>query len=356
MRISVCVAIFALFVCSNSAIRAAVAENNDGPTELQTKLTAAENDFKAGKIESAIDQATALTTIHDGSFFKSDQVVREAKAYLAVFKLKAGHPDEAARLIREILISLQLEFPADAKFSTNAAELFAGAPQTLKTYFAEVIRRLGENTDTQQIINSLIDNTVPRNYAKRLQAFGKHLQPALAQLDNLKETTDGEELRYGDPLTSIDCIKSDKTTNPALTEKSLNELARTLDALANEAQQMPVGDARATVGVYKLALAANSAGHYLQAETFATQAIQHIDALASDMPIHIQAKLVLAYALLKQGKMAEFKTVRDELLKVADRNKQERLLISLARFTEASGDEAFAAAIYKRTSGTGANK
>ena len=68
--------------------------------------------------------------------------------------------------------------------------------------------------------------------------------------------------------------------------------------------------------------------------------------MTNTSPIVPQVRVALAYALLKQGKNQEFKALKDELLE--DIGDRERLLVALARFTEISGDDAGAAATYKR--------
>lgn len=316
------------------------------PDALQARLVEAETNYKTGKVDDAINQAKSLVDVTDSSFLESDKVAREAKADLAVFQLKAGHPDQTAMLMRELLVNLQLELPMDPRYATNAATVLAESPQTLKDYFGSVTKRLNESADTKAIIVSIIDNTVPKDYSAQLKSYCKRLQATNDQLQAFQTIADGEELKYGDSLSSLDAADADSASDPKLSASTLDELGKTLDALATQAQQMPVGDVRAALGLYRVALLANSAQRYKQGETFAQQSIDHVRAVADRLPSIPQVRVALAYALLKQDKKPEFNALKDDLLKCKD--DEERLLVTLARFTEASGDDAGAAAIYKR--------
>lgn len=292
------------FICSGSALGTNTPEKGTSPDELQAQLDEAEINFKAGKIDTAITQATSLLNVKDSSFLKSDHASRNAKADLAVFQLKAGHPDQTALLIRQLLISLQLELPMSEQFSQNSAQIFAESPKQLKVFFDSVIRRLDDQSDTKQIIYSIIDNTVPKDYERQLNEYSNRLQKALAQLQELKPFSDREELKYGDPLTPLNTNPENKS-DPNLRETSLERLGISFNQLAKDAQQMPVGDARAALGLSKLALASNSAEHYALGEKFARQSIQHFEAIANDLPQINQAKITLAYALMKQAKIGD---------------------------------------------------
>ncbi|MBC7996620.1 MAG: hypothetical protein IAF58_01680, partial [Leptolyngbya sp.] len=279
MRNLFAVACLLSVICSGSALAANIPGKGTSPDELQVQLDEAEINFKAGKIETAITQATSLMNVRDSSFLKSDRASRNAKGDLAVFQLKAGHPDQTALLIRELLISLQLELPMHGQFSQNSAQIFAESTKQLKVFFDSVIRRLEDQSDTKQIIYSIIDNTVPKDYEQQLNAYSKRLQKALARLQELEPFSDREELKYGDPLTPLNTNPENKS-DPNLRETSLERLGISFNQLAKDAQQMPVGDARAALGLSKLALAANSAEHYTLGEKFARQSIQHFDSVA----------------------------------------------------------------------------
>jgi len=306
---------------------ALAAETSDS---LQAKLNDAERIYKDGKTAVAIEQATKLLGTHDNSVLKSDRVARDAKADLCVFQLKAGRPDESARLIRELLLTLQLEAPMDPRFAPAPAEVYAQFPKMLKDNFGKVVVRLGETKDTKQILDALVDNTVPKDYASQLNAHCKRVDQALKKLDELKSIADGEELKYGDPLSSLD--EEPATDEGKPDTATLDKLGSTLDELATNAQQMPVGDARPALALYRLALVANSMKRFPQAETLAKQSISHINALSDDVSGLPDVQVALAYALAKQGKIDEFKAVKDEYQKTGD--ERERLKTALNRFEE----------------------
>jgi FKBP-type peptidyl-prolyl cis-trans isomerase len=345
IALSACIAL-GVFSVSCTGVKAADADPDTSQSALQARLAEVEKNYKAGKIDAAIDGASSLIDVTDNSFLMSDLVAREAKADLAVFRLKAGRPDETARLMRELLLRMQLELPILPSFSTNSAKLFADSPSELKDYFGKVIARLGEKPETKAIIDSIIDNTVPKDYVKQLSAYCKDVQTELDQLTDLKTIADCEELKYGDGLSSIDDEDQENKSNPKLSAESLDKLGKTFDSLATQAQQLPVGDARAALALYRVALLANSAQRFSQAETFAKQSLLHINALTSDLSGINQVRVALAYALLKQGKVDEFKSIKDDLLKTS--YDQDRLLFTLARFTASSADEAGVLTIYKR--------
>jgi hypothetical protein len=307
-------------------------------------LNKAELDFKGGKVDAAIAAANRILAQSDDKKLSLDWIAPNVKTDLAVFQLKAGHADESARLIREVLLQMQMQFIMDPRFSKNPAEVYADSPRVLKESFNTVLVKLGEGADTKAIIDSLIDNTVPKNYSAQLQTYCSQVQESLKALDDIKTIIDSEELKYGDPLSSINDVYEENKSDPRLSETSLNKLGDTLDKLATEAQQMPVGDARPAVALSKLALAANSVERYQQAEAFSKKSIAHAKALTEGISGLSDFQLTLAFSLLKQNKIDEFKALRDQLLKSYDG--RERLLIALARFTEATGDGAGALSIY----------
>src|SRR4051794_29923982 len=80
-------------------------EQDRSSEALQARLDNAESNYKNGKIDLAIEQATSLIDVTESSFFESDRVARDAKADLAVFQLKAGNSDQTAKLVRELLLN-----------------------------------------------------------------------------------------------------------------------------------------------------------------------------------------------------------------------------------------------------------
>jgi hypothetical protein len=321
-------------------------EVDRSPSALQARLEQAENSFKSGKLAEAVEQASSLSKLTDSSAFQSDTIAQAAAADLAVFQFKAGHPEETARLMRQLLLKLQLELPMDPKFATAPAQVLATAPAMLKEQFAKVIARLGEKSDTGTIIDLIIDNAAPKNYAAQLKTYCARIEAVMKELEPLRSIADAEQLKYGDPLTTLENDAKEMESDPKTSAANLSKIGTNLDALATQAQQMPVGDGRPALGLYTLALVANSAGRYEQAAKFAELAEQHINAVMDDSPMLKQIHVATGYALLKQGKTDEFKALKDVLAKSPDNN--ERMLVTLARFTEKSGDDAGAAAIYKR--------
>jgi len=243
------------------------------------------------------------------------------------------------------LVSMQMELPMDPRYSTDSAKVLAEAPHLLKESFHKLLDEKHETNETKQIIDSLVDNTVPKDYDAQLKSYDKNLQLALAQLRTVQSTAETEALKYEDPLRSLEAEKE----NLAGTEMSatkLSKLGKTLDSLATQARFLPVGDVRAAVGLYSLTLVANGMGQFRDAETFAQQSINHVNAMADNMPVVPRIQIALAYALAKQGKNDEFKTLRDTMLKTA--GDQESTLVTLARLTENTADYPGAVAIYKQ--------
>lgn len=314
------------------------------PSALQARLDRAEKSFHDGKVSLAVDEASSLINLVDSSFLQSDQVAREAKADLAVFQLKAGHPDETARLMRELLLSLQLDMPILPEYDVKSSEILIGAPAMLKEYFAKVVDRLGETSQTKLIVDSIIDNTCPKDYAAQIKAYSKNLQVSMLQLEPLRSTAESEELKYSDSLSELEPEQSGQPG--AADADALKKIGASLDKLATQAQQMPLGELRPVLGLYRLALVANSQKNYPLAEEFARQSAAHLKAVPGNFPITAQIQLALAYALMQEGKKVEFKSVMDALLKRIDG--EERLLVGAARLTERSGDAAGALNIYQQ--------
>lgn len=316
-------------------------------------LQDAELDYKAGKVDVAIKAAEEfLRSLEDkqsaggSSGFGQDTsgLQQKIKVDLAVFQVKAGHADESARLIREMLLEIQMAAPMFPNYSTSPADVYAESVTFIKDSFKPVLERLGEGDDTKAIINSLVDNTVPKNYPQRLKTYCNHVQEALKPLDDIRTIIDSEELKYGDPLSSLEVLDENKS-DPQLSKASLDKIGAKLDELATEAQQMPVGDARPALALNQVALAANSAGRFDQAESFALKSLAHIKALTENISGLPDVQTALAFAYVQQGKSAEFKALKEQLMK--NYGGRERLLITLARFTEATGDGASALDIYK---------
>jgi hypothetical protein len=345
----------ALFVGSVGSFeaRAATAEEpkDISASTLQARLDEAENNYRSGKFDLAFTQLSSLVNYTDQNHLTFEEPSRAAKADLAFYQLKAGQPDQTAKLMCELLLNSQMELPMDPRFSTNPALVFGETPAKLKDYFKKMLKRLEEKGDFQPILDSIIDNTVPHNYSAQLNTYCKHLKDACDQLNDLHSIADSEELKYGDPLSSLDdkAVSQDKPDNL----DKLDKLGSTLNDLATQAQYMPVADLRASLALYRLALVENSAGRYKQAETFAQQSINHIKPIADNLPAVAQIRVALAYALIKQGKTDEFKALRDDLLKslsdpIPGNSTQERVAVSLARLTELAGDDQGAVSIYKR--------
>ncbi len=316
------------------------------PDVLKAKLDEAEKSFKDGKVDEAVKQATALLGAKDSSVFQSDAVAREAKADLVVFQLKAGNADQSAMLISELLRNLQLELPMDPRFASNTADLLAESIQTLKDYFARVVKRLNEKDETKQIIDSLVDNSVPKDYREQLKTYCTRMNSIDRELAELKAVAESEELRYGDSLTDLNDPIAENKTDPQLSADRLEKLDKALLELDDQARQMPLGDARASLGIYRLALVANSAQRYWQAELFAQQALSRLNALSNGAAVFPDVKIALAYALVKQGKKKEFSDLKDQLLKNFDN--RERILVALARLCEANGENSEAISVYNR--------
>lgn len=271
------------------------------------------------------------------------------QAHNALAQLKAGHPDESARIIREMLIRMQLELIMDPSYAKNSAELYARSPQILKDFFDKEIDKQntdgsGTSSDTKAIIESLINNTVPKDYSARLKKHCDGVDAAMKQLDEFKSIADGEQLKYGDPLTSLNEENPEADPASNISVATLEKLGKSLNELATEAQQMPVGDVRAALGLYRLALVANSSKHYPQAADYAQNSNEHIKALTDENAGLTDVQLALAYALLKQEKFEAFNAIKNELLKHTDET--ERMFITLARFCELKHDDAEALKIY----------
>lgn len=320
--------------------------------EPQAVLQGAEENYKNGKVDIAISAAKELLqSLEDeqlsqsnGSMQDTSSMLQKVKSDLVVFFVKAGDPSESARIIRELLLELQLASPMMPEFSTSPADVFGESMRLLKESFGRVLQRLSEGEDTKEIVSSLIDNTVPKDYSKRLKVYCEHVQDALETLDEIRTITDGEELKYGDPLRTL-AINSEGTANPLLSNERLAKIGASLDELATEAQQLPVGDARPALGLYRVALAANSVGRYEQAESFAQKSLAHLNALAETPSGALDVKLALAFSYMNRSKMTEFNELKNEILK--NYGGRERLLVALARFTKATGDGAGAFGIYE---------
>lgn len=320
--------------------------------EPQAVLQGAEENYKNGKVDIAISAAKELLqsladeqlSQSNGSMQDTSSILQKVKSDLVIFFVKAGDPSESARIIRELLLELQLASPMIPEFSTSPADVFSKSLTLLKDSFGRVLERLGEGDDTKAIVSSLIDNTVPKDYSKRLKVYCDHVQDALKTLDEIRTITDGEELKYGDPLRTL-AIDSEGTANPLLSNERLAKIGASLDELATEAQQLPVGDARPALGLYRVALAANSVGRYEQAESFAQKSLAHLNALAETPSGALDVKLALAFSYMNRSKMTEFNELKNEILK--NYGGIERLLVALARFTKATGDGAGALGIYE---------
>lgn len=318
---------------------------------MKARLEEAEKSYRDGKVDAAIEQATRLVGVKCGGFLGSSQTSRDAMADLAIFQIKAGRPDESARLVRQLLLAMQLELPMAAGYESDPAGLYADSPRMMKEWFGRVLSRLGEKDpgDTRAIIDSLIDNTVPRDYPAKLAAYCKSMKEALGPVAGLRSIADGEQLRYGDPLASLaeDSAPAgeDKMPGPA----KLDELGATLQELAEKARCMPVADARPAIALYQLALVANSSRHFDKGEKFIEAAIASLGSLTDtstdDSPAAPDMQLTLAYALIRQGKLDEFKTLKDRVLKNTEVN--ERHLVTMARMTDIAGDTAGALQIFK---------
>jgi hypothetical protein len=290
------------------------------------------------------------------------------QAQNALAQLKAGHPDESARIIREMLIRMQLAFIMDPNYEKNPVELYAKSPQMLKEYFDKAIEKQNTgddlkadidskagidskasvnakaSSDTRAIIASLINNTVPKDYSAQLKKHCGAVDAAMKQLDEFKSIADGEQLKYGDPLTSLNEGNPEADPPSNVSVATLEKLGTSLHELATEAQNMPVGDARAALGLYRLALVANSSKHYSQAADYAQKSNDHIKALTDEIAGLSDVQIALAYALLKQEKYDAFDAIKNELLKRKDES--ERMFITLARFCELKRDDAEALKIY----------
>jgi hypothetical protein len=320
--------------------------------ESHAVLQGAEYNYKIGKVDVAISAAKELLhTLEDeqlsqsnGSMQDTSSMLQKVKSDLVVFSVKAGDPSESARIIRELLLELQMASPMMPEFSTSPADVFSKSVTLLKKSFEPVLQRLSEGDETKAIVGSLIDNTVPKDYSKRLKVYCACVQDALKTLDGIRTITDGEELKYGDPLRTL-AIDSEGTTNPLLSKERLAKIGATLDELATEAQQLPVGDARPALGLYRVALAANSVGRYEQAESFAQKSLAHLNALVEKPSGALDVKLALGFSYMNQSKMTEFNDLKNEILK--NYGARERLLVALARFTKATGDGAGALGIYE---------
>jgi hypothetical protein len=309
---------------------------------LQKRLAEVESSFRNGNLNSAIDQASSLLNVPDSSFFESNFVAREAKKDLAIFQLKAGHPDESTKLIRELSMSFQNDMHIDPKFETQPAEVLATVPSMLKDQFAKVIDRLGESADTKVKIESIISSIYPQDYVGQLKTYFSHLKTAMNQLAPLQRIAESEQLKYDDPLASLD----DDKDAPKLNHSNLQRIGKSLDALATEARQLPVGDLQAASGLYRLSLAANNAKDYQQAEMFAQQGLAQVKAMEPNAALPGSLEITLAYALIKQGKLEAFDSLKNDLLRRLGDN--EANLVTLARFTTLRGDKSGAVSIYAR--------
>lgn len=281
------------------------------------------------------------------SALESERVSPQAKVAETISQLKAGHPDESARLIRELLMESQLALPMDPSFSNSSADLYVKSPQMLKDFFFKILEKDNASLDTKTIIESLINNTIARDYSTRVKAYCSRLDKTLKQLEEFRADADSEALKYGDSLTSLidDSGTSNGEIGSNVNTTAIEKLAKTLHELATEAQQIPVGDARPALGLYRLALVENSLKNYAKAESYADQSLLHIKSLTDDNAGMNDVQVARAYALLKQHKLDEFSSAKEEILKHSvDR---ERLLITMARFCELNHDDAEALRIYK---------
>jgi len=338
-----CVSFLSLNCCAAFSDTPTTPSESQAPQEV---LKEAEQIYAEGKVKEAIARITEVLGSQEKKGWNSERITREAKFDLALFQLKAGNGSETARIIRELLIEVQLEAPMDSHFSKKAAAIYESAPDLLKAQLRDLVKRFGEAAGFDLILNRFVENTVPKNYSARLNSYCVRLTEALEPLENLHEIIDGEQLKYGDPLSSLETDVENKSDS-RLSEASLNKLGVRLDSLATEAQQMPVGDARPALALYRVALAANSAGRYDQAEVFALKSIQHINGLTDEIAGLPDVQVALAYAYAKQGKIAEFKTLKSKLMNSNDISRGTRLLVTLARFTEATGNGAGALEMYK---------
>ncbi|MCA9804299.1 MAG: hypothetical protein KC777_20160 [Cyanobacteria bacterium HKST-UBA02] len=321
------------------------------PSTLKARLEEAEKSYRDGKVDAAIEQATKLVGIKSGGFLGSNENSREAMADLAVYQIKAGHPDESARLIRSLLLAMQLELPMAPGYETDPAGLYAESPKMMKDYFGKVLARVGEKDpgDTRAIIDSLIDNTVPRDYPEQLAAYCKSMKAALGPVAGMRSIADSEQLRYGDPLSPLTDDSASNSEEKMPSAAKLDQLGATLQELAEKARCMPVADARPAIALYQLALVANSSRHFDKGEKFIEAAIRSLGSLTDsgtgDSPAAPDMQLTLAYALIKQGKLDDFKALKEVVLKNAEVN--ERHLVTMARMTDIAGDTAGALQIYK---------
>jgi len=316
------------------------------PSALKARLQKAENDFRSGNLTSAIAEASVLQNTVNRTDYRSVRFAGEVKQDLAVFQLKAGHPDETAKLMRELLLSLQLEIAEHPNFESEADYFLVWATEALKNDFSEVLDRLGEKPDTKMIVNSIIENTYPKDYASQLKAYCKRVRSVMAQLEPLQSIANNEQDKYGDALRSLDADGVVSAPNLDLSEANLAKLGESLDKLALEAQQMPACHLGPALGLKTLASVANSQKRFHQAAMFAKQSEQHVIAVAKDYLVLPEIKIVLAYALLREGKAEDFKAVIDDVLKPAD--ERDTVLVTAASLVERSGDDAGALEIYKR--------
>ncbi|PZM84252.1 MAG: hypothetical protein DKT66_06315 [Candidatus Melainabacteria bacterium] len=300
----------------------------------------------ASMIATATETASTDTSTESAA---SEPTTPATQAKTVLAQLKAGRPDESARVIREMLIRMQLELIMDPNYAKNAAGLYAKSPQMLKQFLDKEIEKQnssgsGTNSDTKAIIESLINNTVPKDYSAQLKKHCDGVDAAMKQLDEFKSIADGEQLKYGDPLTALNEEAPETDTSSNVSVATMEKLGKSLHELANEAQQMPVGDVRAALGLYRLALVANSSKHYSQAEDYAQKSNAHIKSLTDEISGLTDVQIALAYALLKQEKYDAFNAIKNELLKRTDES--ERLFITLARFCELKRDDMEALRIY----------
>lgn len=352
LTIAAClVSIGALSPAVRASTAPSSAEPENAPSSLKARLEEAEKSYRDGNVDAAVEQATRLVGVKGGGFLGSNQNSREAMADLAVFQIKAGHPDESARLIRQLLLAMQLEMPMAAGYESDPAGLYADSPKMIKEYFGKVLARLGEKDpgDTRAIIDSLIDNTVPRDYPAQLAAYCKSMKAALGPVAGLRSIADSEQLRYGDPLSSLADDSASRSEDKMPSAEKLDELGASLQELAEKARCLPVADARPAIALYQLALVANSSNHYDRGEKFIEAAIRSIGSITGsgtgDSPAAPDMQLTLAYALIKQGKLDEFKTLKKDVLRNSELN--ERHLVTMARMTDIAGDTAGALQIYK---------
>jgi hypothetical protein len=323
-------------------------------TSLGEKLKLAESKYRANDLAGAIQIANALRNKIDSSAFASDDVSNKAKCLLVLSYLGTNNIASAKTISTELLLDLQESLILDPKFETNKASVMAGAPGQLNMQLRRSRVQLGnEQAVPESRITLLMDALFPGHYQfapyeaqlsdyfKRRDRASKQIEPLRSSIEEIPESFDAETLGSADSLSRVSKASSFRP----LSASKINQLSKQLQALAAEAQRLPVGDLRPAVDLSTLAMAAELSGQKSQAEELLRLSIASIEQLAPNYPILLSTQYQLASLLLAHKKDNEFKLLLKDMVAHAD---HEKALSSTAGLAAAAHDYQLAADLYAR--------